>query len=64
MKLTSKLAMLSLYLLLVVFLLGGLHYLLCYGIKFIITLNVGLELQILGITLRFLTGFAYKLLKI
>ena len=40
----NMLAMLSLYLLLVVFPLGSLHYRLCYGIKFIITLNEGLGL--------------------
>ena len=56
--------MLSLHLALVVFQLGGLIYRLCYSIKFIITLNEGLGLQLLGKTLKFLTGFAYKLLKI
>ena len=45
---TNLLAMLSLYLSLVVFRLGGLHYRLCYGIRFIITLNEGLELQLLA----------------
>ena len=40
-------AMLSLYLSLVVFQLGGLLYRLCYNIKFIITLNEGLGLQLL-----------------
>ena len=40
--------MLSLYFSLVVFQLGGLHYRLCYSIKFIITLNEGLGLQLLG----------------
>ena len=39
---------------------GGLHYRLCYSIKFVITLNEGLGLQLLG----FFTGFAYILLKI
>ena len=47
-----------------VFQLGGLLYRLCYSIKFIITLNEGLRLQLLAKTLKFLTGFAYKLLKI
>ena len=42
------LAMLSLYLSLVVFQLGGLHYHLCYSIKLIITLNEGLGWQLLG----------------
>ena len=56
--------MLSLHLALVVFQLGGLLYRLCYNIKFIITLNEGLGLQLLGKTLKFLTGFPYKLLKI
>ena len=56
--------MLSLYLSLVVFQLGGLHYRLCYNFMFIITLNEGLGLQLFDKTLRFLTGFAYKLLKI
>ena len=42
------LAVLSLYLSLVVFQLGGLHYRLCYSIKFIIPLNEGLGLQLLG----------------
>ena len=51
------------YLLLVVFRLGGLQYRLCYRVKFIITLNVALGLQLLGQN-RFFTGFAYKLLKI
>ena len=41
-------AMLSLYLSLVVFRLEGLLYRLYYGIKFIITLNEGLGLQLLG----------------
>ena len=45
------LAMLSLYLSLVVFQLGGLHYRLCYSNKFIITFNEGLGLQLLGIKL-------------
>ena len=52
--------MLSLYLSLVVFQLRGLHYRLCYSIKFTITLNEGLGLQYLGQN-RFLTGFAFKL---
>ena len=56
--------MLSLYLALVVFQLGDLLYRLCYNIKFIITLNERLGLQLLGKTLKFLTDFAYKLLKI
>ena len=56
--------MLSLHLALLVFQLGGSLYRLCYSIKFIITLNEGLGLQLLGETLKFLTGFAYKLLKI
>ena len=60
----KKLAMLSLYLSLVVFQLGGLRYRLCYSIKFIKTLNEGLGWQLLGQNFRFLTGFAYKLLKI
>ena len=60
----NVLAVLSLYLSLVVFQLGGLLYRLCYSIKFIISLNEGLGLQLLGKTLKFLTGFAYKLLKI
>ena len=42
------LAMLSLYSLLVVFQLEGLHYRLCCSIKFIITLNEGLGLQLLA----------------
>ena len=41
-------AMLSLYLSLVVFQLGGLLYRLCYRINFIITSNEGLGLQLLG----------------
>ena len=41
-------AMLSLHLSLRVFQLMGLHYRLCYSIKFIITLNVGLGLQLFG----------------
>ena len=60
----NVLAMLSLHLALVVFQLGGLLYRLCYSIKLIITLNEGLRLQLLEKTLKFLTGFAYKLLKI
>ena len=56
--------MLSLHLESEVFQLGGLLYRLCYSIKFIITLNEGLRLQLLGKTLKFLTDFAYKLLKI
>ena len=44
----NVLAMLSLYLSLVVFQFRGLHYRLCYSIKFIITLNEGLGLQLLG----------------
>ena len=60
----TVLAMLSLYLSLVAFQLGGLLYRLCYTIKFKITLNDGLGLQLLGKTLKFLTGFEYKLLKI
>ena len=42
------LAMLSFYLSLEVFKLGGLHYRLCYSIKFIIMLNEGLGWQLLG----------------
>ena len=42
------LPMLSLYLSFVVFQLGGLHYRLCYSIKFIITLRESLVLQFLG----------------
>ena len=56
--------MLSLYVSLVVFRFDGLLYRLRYSIKFIITLNEGLGLQLLGKTLKFLRGFAYKLLKI
>ena len=56
--------MLSLYLALVVFQLGGLLYRLCYSTKLIITLNEGLGWQLLEKTLKFLTGFACKLLKI
>ena len=41
-------AMLSLYLSLIVFQLGILLYRLCYSIEFIITLNEGLGLQLLG----------------
>ena len=41
------LAMISLCLLLVVFQLGDLHYRLCFSIKFIITLNEELGLQLL-----------------
>ena len=44
----NVLAMLSLYLSLVVFQLDGLLYRLRYSIKFIITLNEGLGLQLLG----------------
>ena len=56
--------MLSLHLALVVFQLEGLLYRLCYSIKFMITLNEDLGLQLLGKTLKFLTDFAYKSLKI
>ena len=55
--------MLSLYLSLVLQL-GGLLYRLRESIKFIITFNEGLGLQLLGKTLKFLIGFAHKLLKI
>ena len=44
----NVLAMLSLYLSLVAFQLGGLHYCLCDSIKFVITLNEDLGLQLLG----------------
>ena len=44
----NVLAMLSLYLALVVFQLGGLLYRLRHSIKLIITLNEGLGLQLLG----------------
>ena len=44
----NVLAMLSLYLSLVVFQLGGMHYRLCYSNKFIITLSEGLGWQLLG----------------
>ena len=47
------LASLSLNLSLVVFQLGNLHYCLCYSVKFIITLNEGLGLQLLGQNLDF-----------
>ena len=59
--------MLSLYLSLVVFQLGGLLYRLCYGIKFINHNNVKRKPGVATFrkkTLEFLTGFAYKLLKI
>ena len=55
--------MLLLYLSSVAFQLVGLHYRLCYSISFIIALNEGVGLQLLGQN-RFFTGFSYKLLKI
>ena len=41
----------------------GLHYRLCYSIKFIVTLNEGLRLQLLAPNFIFLTDFALMLLK-